>query len=403
MILAHSIRLDPNDKQETYFRRACGTSRWTYNWALAEWKKAYEAGEKPNGRALKKKFNAVRHTDFPWTGEVHRDCTARPFDDLQNAFEHFFRRVKAGDKQIGYPTFKKKGRCKDSFYVASDKIRFDGERVRLPVIGWVKMRETLRFDGRIMGVTVSRTADQWHIAIQVDAGDVKKERIGNESVGVDLGIKASATLSTGEKIEGPKALKSNMRKLRRLSRRHSRKMKGGSNRAKSALRLAKLHLQISNIRKDHLHKLSTRLVRENQAVGIEDLNVSGMVKNQKLARSIVDEGWNELCRQLAYKAQMYGTKVVIHDRWLPSSKTCSGCGNVKDSLPLSQREYECAECGLVIDRDHNAAINLNPKLPEGIGDVKPVEIMSAGRKSCPAKLWSSKQESSGCSPAMVAV
>lgn len=401
MILAHSIRLDPNDKQETYFRRACGVARWAYNWGLAEWKRAYEAGEKPNGRALKKKLNIIRHTDFPWTGDVHRDCTARPFDDLQSAFRHFFRRVKAGEKS-GYPKFKKKGRCKDSFYVATDMITFDDARVRIPRIGWIKMREALRFEGKIMGVTVSRTANQWHIAIQVDVGVVNKERTADGQVGVDLGIKASVTLSTGEVVEGPKALRSNLKRLQRLSRRHSRKVKGSGNRSKSSMQLAKFHLRISNLRKDHLHKLSSRLVRENQAVGIEDLNVAGMVRNRSLARSVVDEGWGELRRQLTYKALTYGTEIVVADRWFPSSKTCSDCGHVKDLLPLSNRIYECDCCGMVIDRDLNAAINLNPKLPAGSGEVRPVEIVSADREISLVKLGSLKQESSGCSSATVA-
>jgi len=402
VILAHSIRLDPNDKQETYFRRACGTSRWAYNWALAEWKAAYGAGEKPSGRALKKKLNAIRHTEFPWTYEVHRDCTARPFDDLQAAFQHFFRRVNAGEKP-GFPVFKKKGKCKDSFYVASDKIRFDGERVRLPKIGWIKMREAARFDGKIVGATVSRTADQWRVAVQVDVGEVRKERTGDGVVGVDLGIKASATLSTGEVVEGPKALKSNLKKLKRLSRRHSRKEKGSSNRRRSAMRLAKLHNRISNVRKDHLHKLSTDLCKKHAAVGIEDLRVKGMVRNHKLARAIVDEGWGELRRQLEYKALLYGTEIVIHDRWFPSSKTCSGCGVVKDALSLSVRTFECGNCGLVLDRDHNAALNLKPKLPGGTGNVKPVEIAALAAPSGAVKLRSMKQESSGCSPEMAAV
>uniref|UniRef100_A0A6H1Z8H3 Putative transposase n=1 Tax=viral metagenome TaxID=1070528 RepID=A0A6H1Z8H3_9ZZZZ len=403
MILAHSIRLDPNDKQKSYFRRACSTSRWAYNWALAEWKKAYEAGEKPSGRALKKKLNAIRHTDFPWTGDVHRDCTARPFDDLQAAFQHFFRRVKSGERP-GYPKFKKKGRCKDSFYAAADKVRFDGERVRLPVVGWIRTMEALRFDGKVLGVTVSRTADRWHVAVQVDVGDARKDRVGDAVVGVDLGIKASATLSTGEVVDGPKALQAHIKRLKRLSRRHSRKQRGSNNQRKAAMLLAKLHNRIGNIREDHLHKLSTRLVSENQAVGIEGLAVGNMVRNHKLARAILDEGWAELRRMIDYKALMYGTEVVIHDRWFPSSKACSGCGVVKDVLLLSDRVYECDACGVVLDRDHNAALNLRPiGLPGGTGNEKPVEIAALTDPSGSAKLRSLKQESSGCSPEMVAV
>lgn len=382
MILAHKIRLVPTREQEEYFRRACGTVRFTYNWALVAWKEAYESGKKPSGRSLKKDFNAIRKSQFPWTYEVHRDCTAGAFDHIQSAFQNFFRTVKAGGKS-GYPAFKKKGHSKDSFDIANDKLQLQERQVRIPVLGWVKMRETLRFEGKILGAVVSRSADQWHIAIQVDVGELNRERTGNSVVGVDLGIKASATLSTGEVVQGPKALRSHLKKLRRLSRRHSRKQKRSANRRKSALKLGRIHLRITNIRKDRLDKLSTRLVSENQAVGIEDLHVKGMVRNRSLARAISDEGWSEFRRQLEYKAPMFGTEIVVHDRWLPSSKACSGCGHVKEKLLLGERTYSCAQCSLVIDRDHNAALNLKPEeLPVGYGNVKPVEM--AALVSCKA-------------------
>jgi putative transposase len=360
VILAHKICLVPTPAQESYFRRAAGTARFTYNWALAEWKREYEAGGRPNGRALKRRFNAIRGTEYPWTYDVHRDCTARPFDDLQAAFKRLFRRVAAGEKP-GYPRFKRKG-VHDAFYIANDKVRFDGKRIRIPRLGWVKMREVLRFEGKVLGVVVKRVADRWYAVVQVDVGDLRRPRTGNGIVGVDLGIKASATLSTGEVVPGPKALARHLRKLRRLSRRFSRKRPGSRGRRRLAGALARLHARIANIRKDHLGKLSTRLCRENQAVGIEDLRVAGMVRNRRLARSIIDEAWGQLRWMLAYKSQLYGTDLVVHDRWFPSSKACSRCGHVKDKLPLSVRTYSCDACGLVIDRDLNAALNLEPTL-----------------------------------------
>ena len=399
MILAHKICLVPTQEQEDYFRRACGTSRFTYNWALAAWKASYEAGDKPSGRSLKVSFNAIRKDAFPWTYEVHRDCTAAAFDHIQAAFGHFLRRVKAG-LAPGYPTFKKKGRSKDSFSIANDKLQLRPLGVRIPTLGWVKARETLRFEGKVLGAVVSRTADQWYIAIQVDVGERKRLRVGDDVVGVDLGIKASATLSTGEVIKGPKALRLNLRKLRRLSRRHSRKEEGSSNRRKSAMKLSRVHMKIANVRKDHLHKLSTRLVSENQAVGIEGLAVANMVRNRKLAKAINDEGWGGLRRQLEYKAPMYGTEIVVHDRWFPSSKACSGCGHIKEALWLSERTYSCAACGLVLDRDHNAALNLQPsELPVGYGDVKPVEMGAlAGRKDSETAVDEAGTGAGGLSP-----
>ncbi len=375
MNLAHQIRLDPTPRQIQYFQRCCGTARFTWNWALAEWKRDYEAGEKPNGRQIRKQFNAIRGEEYPWTYEVHRDCTARPFDNLQVAFQNFFRRVKAGDKRPGYPTFKKKGRSRDSFYLANDQFRIERNKIRIPRLGWIKMREELRFVGKILGATVSRKADQWHVAIQMEVKQVHKDRTGHGAVGIDLGITSSATLSNGDVVKGPKALANGLKKLKRLSRRHSHKEKGSNGRKKATLKLARLHLRIANVRKDWIHKLSTNLVRENQAVGIEDLNVSGMVRNRRLAKSITDEAWRELRRQLEYKGPMFGTEILVHDKWYPSSKTCSGCGNIKTELSLDVRTYECGECGLVIDRDHNAALNLKPIfVPGDTGDTKPVEI-----------------------------
>lgn len=391
MILAHYIRLVPNAPQEDYFRRACGTARFVYNEALRRWKAAYEAGEKPNGRKLKSEFNAEKYERWPWMRGIHRDAHARPFDDLQTAFGHFFRRVRAGATKVGFPQFKKKGKSKDSFYIACDKIRVNGKRVRLPKIGWVKTREALRFEGKILGATVSRTADQWHVSVQVDVGEVRKERFGDSVVGVDLGIKASATLSSGEVVEGPKALNRNLKRLRRLSRRHSRKQEGSNGRRKSAMRLARLHNRIANIRSDHVHKLVTRLVSENQAVGIEDLAVKNMVRNRRLARQIVDEAWGQFRWQLGYKAPMYGTEIVIHDRWFPSSKTCSDCGHVLEELPLNVRSWMCPMCGVVHDRDVNAAINLKP-VPRATGEVTPVDRKALAGTLVPAKPAWMKQE-----------
>jgi len=390
MILSHKIALDPTYQQEAYFRRACGAARFTYNWALAGWKRQYEAGEKPSGLALKKRFNAIRAVEFPWTYEVHRDCTARPFDQIQRAFAGFFRRVKAGQKP-GYPRFKKKGQNRDSFYIANDKLALSDTAIRIPVIGWVRLREALRFTGKITGAVVSRRANRWFVAIQVDVGDVSRPRTSDAVVGVDLGIKASATLSTGEVLEGPRALRSSIERLRRLSRSHSRKTKGSKNRSKSAMVLARHHAKVADLRNDFLHKTTTSLCRENQAVVIEDLHVKGMLRNRRLARVIADEGWGELRRQLTYKALMFGTEVIVAPRFYPSSKTCSGCGNVKDTLLLSEREYLCDACGLQIDRDLNAALNLR-SLGLATPEVTPVERLALVSTSVETKPASAKQE-----------
>lgn len=351
MILAHKIQLDPTFKQTKYFAQACGAARFVWNWALEEWDRQYRAGLKPNGRKLKKEFNAVKYQLFPWLKSVHRDAHARPFDNLQSAFVGFFK------KRAKRPKFKKRG-VHDSFYVANDKLKVRASEVRLPVIGWVRMTEELRFSGKIQAATVSRSADRWFISIQVDVGDYQKPLVGNEIVGVDLGIKSTATLSTGEVLDSPKALKRRLKRLRRLSRQHSRRQKGSANRLKTSRRLTKLHWRIKCRRHDWLHKLTTRLCRENQAVVIEDLSVKNMMANRRLARAISDEGWYEFRRQLDYKSKVYGTEIVVAPKFYPSSKTCSRCGHVKAELSRAERTYTCSECGIEIDRDLNAARNL---------------------------------------------
>lgn len=381
---AHKIALEPTFEQETYLRRACGVSRFTWNWALDAWQRQYAAGEKPNGLALKKQFNAIRHVDFPWSGEVLRDATARPFNNLQRAFGNFFK------KKARYPRFKKKG-IHDSFYVANDKFKTVGLKIRLPHIGWIKTREALRFEGKILSAVVSRTAHKWFVSINVEMPDRLTASENQAVVGVDLGIKALATLSTGEKFEAPKPLARCMEKLRRLSRQLSRKQKDSKNRAKARDRLSRLHYQISCVRADALHKLTTALVERFGTVVIEDLNVKGMVRNRHLSRAISDVGFGEFRRQLTYKAKDVGVRVVVADRWYPSSKTCSDCGFVVDILPLSVREWACPECGVVHDRDVNAAMNLK-QLPEAIGEDTPVEKKALARTHVRVKPSSLKQE-----------
>ena len=350
---AHKVALDPTAEQRRQFVRAAGCARFAWNWALAEWKRQYKAGAKPTAKALKKQFNAVKRDLFPWLYESPKDANLQPFAALHEAFQRFFKKLSK------HPTFKKKGRCRDSFYVSNDKLRLDGKRVRLPRIGWTKMREALRFDGKVLGATVTRTADRWFLSVQVET-ELSPSRSETQAnvVGVDLGIKQLATLSDGRAFDNPKPLRTALRKLRRMNRRLHRKAKGSANRGKAAARVARLHARIANVRQDTLHKLTAALARDYGHVVIEDLNVKGMLRNRKLARAIADVGLHELRRQLAYKAEVEKTAVTVADRWYPSSKTCSGCGAAKTTLSLSVREYACPACGLVKDRDWNAACNL---------------------------------------------
>jgi len=352
MILAHKIQLDPTVKQKIYFNQACGTARFVWNWALEEWNKQYKSGKKPNANSLKKKFNVLKYKEYPWIKDIHRDAHSQPFANLQKAFNGFFK------KKSKYPKFKKKGK-RDSFYVANDKFRINDKEIRLPKIGWVRLTEALRFEGKVTSAVVSRKADKWYVSVMVDVGDYVKPRNKNGIIGIDLGLINFATLSTGEKIKAPKPLKRNLKRLQKLSKNHSRKQKGSKNRNKSAMKLARLHAKISNIRIDFIHKLTTRLCNENQVIVIEGLAVSNMIKNHRLSRAINDVGWYEFRRQLAYKSLIYETNLIVANRFMPSSKICSNCGIVKKTLFLSERVYKCDKCGVEIDRDINAAKNLH--------------------------------------------
>ena len=374
MQLTHKIALIPTPEQVDYFKKAAGTSRFVWNWGLAKWNEQYQSGQKSNAMALKKQFNAIKYQEFPWLKDMHRDSHAQPFAYLAKAWHRFFSEIKS-NKPAHQPRFKKKNRSRDVFYVANDKFYLHETNIRLPKIGIVKMTEALRFQGKILGATVSRTANKWFVAIQVEVPDVqaKQKRTGHAIVGVDFGITTAATLSTGEKIVSPRPLKSALRRLQIRSRSLSRKIEAAkqmkkialdpsiplsNNRKKSALKLATLHARIVNLRVDFTHKLTTRLIRENQAVVIEDLNVAGMLKNEKLARSITDIGFSTLRRQLEYKALRYGTQLIVADRWYASTKLCSQCDYKNKSLSLSDRYWTCPNCNAFHDRDINAAINL---------------------------------------------
>ena len=362
MLRVHKIRLEPTRKQAEYFSKACGVSRFAYNWALAKWERLYEAGEKVSEGSLRKELNSIKHDEFPWMLEVTKNAPQQAIKNLGLSYQHFFRRYKLYQvgkikkKEIGYPKFKKKGQG-DSFRPDNGcgDIEVEGKAVRLPKIGWVKISEELRFNGKIKSGTISRIADKWFIALTIDTPFAPSE---NQTgiIGVDLGVSKFATLSNGQEIEGARALKALAKRLKRLQRNFSRKKIGSSKRLKARIQLAKLHAEIANKRIDVIHKLTTYLATNFKKIAIEDLNVQGMLKNHKLAKHISDQSFYEFRRQLLYKAEMYGSQVIVADRWFPSTKKCSNCGVIHD-MPLSKRIIEC-ECGFKAGRDLNAALNL---------------------------------------------
>jgi putative transposase len=278
--------------------------------------------------------------------------------DLGTAFKNFFTGVSK------YPQFKKKGRH-DSFGISNDQFKINGRAIRIPGLNWVRMTEELRLTGKILGATVSRTAENWFISIQVEMPDPAPIHSGkSQAVGVDLGVMNLATLSDGAAVEGPKPHKALLTRLRRFCRSMSRKTgakkgeKKSKNYIKASKKLSKLHARITNIRVNALHQLTTKLTRTYSIIGIEDLNVSGMVKNHRLARSIMDMSFYEFRRQLEYKAKMTGSTIVVADRFYPSSKICANCGEKINELPLNIRVWTCPSCGAEHDRDINAANNL---------------------------------------------
>jgi len=394
MLIAHRIALDPNNVQATYLARAAGVARFAYNWALSEWQRQYVAHQAepalpaPSQLALRRQLNAIKRERFPWMLDVTKNAPQMAIIQLGKAFNNFFAH------RARYPRFRRKG-VDDRFTVTNDQFRVDGKRCYIPRLGWVRMREALRFAGRIVSATVSRRADRWHVSITVDATEASLPPAENQGVvGIDLGVSVLATLSTGEQWPGPKALRSLLDRLRRLSRSLSRKVKGSRNRDRAKRRLARLHARIANMRRDGLHKLTTCVTGRFHTIGIEDLNVKGMLGNRCLARAIADMGFHELRRQLSYKTAWRGGQVVMVDRWYPSSKTCSCCGYRLEELALGTRSWTCPECGVHHDRDVNAAVNLKNMAMSSIatacGGKGPGPVREHGAKPVPVK-----QEPSG--------
>ena len=362
MLLTHKIQLVPNNKQVGYFTQAAGVSRFAYNWALAEWQRQYEAGERPSEISLRKQLNSIKREQFPWMYEVTKSAPQQAIKNLGNAFERFFK------KQGKYPRFKKKG-VHDSFRAdngpagtGGDAVKVEGNRIKLARIGWVRMTETVRFQGQIKSVIISKKAGCWFAAINIDTLALPYARKNQASpdvaqaVGVDLGITKLAVLSTGVEIEGPKALRKALNRIRFLNKELSRRKKGSGNWLKTKAKLAQAHYRVACLRNDALHKLTTELVLNHTIIGIEDLNVSGMMANRHLSRAIADQGFGEFRRQIAYKSAWYGSELVIYPRFRPSSKMCCQCGQIHE-MPLSKRTISCA-CGNTMDRDLNAAINI---------------------------------------------
>jgi putative transposase len=359
MIRAHRIRLNPTPEQEVYFRKACGIARFTFNFGLAAVKQAIERREPYSVYVLKKQFNARKRTEFPWVYEVGKSAAETGFRNLQKALINW-RKSKSGERQgprVNFPKFKSKKNPHQSFEVANDKFSVDGHWLKLPKLPPVNMTESLRFSGKVINAVISCEAGWWFVSITVELPDEIKPNNG-ECLGVDLGLKQLATCSDGTVYENQAHLRHSLRKLRRLQRTVSRRQKGSQRRAKAVKQLARAHWRIKCLRQDALHKMTTSLARRCALVGLEDLNVAGMLRNHHLALSLSDAAFGETRRQLEYKCPAHGGQAVVIPRFLPTSQVHHGCGTRNHDLTLADRLWLCPGCGDWVDRDLNAAQNI---------------------------------------------
>jgi putative transposase len=373
----YKTELDLNNAQRTACLKHAGAARWAYNWGLRRYQEEYAAGRKtPNARSLHKELNVLKQTEIPWMYDVSKCCGQEALRDLEKAFKHFFRKChlkKMGqwNDKLGYPRFKSKKKGVGSFRLTGS-IHVTDKSIQLPRLGKLRLKEKgkkkkyIPTSGvNILSATVSEQAGRWFVSVQVEEEIADPVPASGKAIGVDLGIKTLATCSDGRTIENPKALRKNLKKLKRLNRRHSRKQERSKNRKKAARKLARLHARIAHIRSDALHKATSAIVAKTKpdcqrpcTIVIEDLNVQGMLKNRNLSRAIADVGFAELRRQLEYKAGLAGSTSKVVSRWYPSSKTCSNCEWVDEDQTLADRVFLCQECGMVLDRDLNAALNL---------------------------------------------
>ncbi|HEX4621514.1 MAG TPA: transposase [Myxococcaceae bacterium] len=359
------LRLDPNRRQATALARACGTRRWAYNWALEQQQHAYrETGRFVGPAELMRRIAELKRTpEHAWLQEVSKCAPVAAISDLHQALMTFLLERRQPGARVGFPRFKKKGAGRESVRLHGS-IRIGEGRISLPRIGKVRIRPAApELCGRICSVTCYQEAGNWYVSLRLEvaaSGEAEEATRGGEVIGLDLGVRTLAVDSDGRSYPGARALRASQRRVGRAQRDLSRKQRGSKNREKSRRRLERRHARVRRQRVDQLHKITTHLARTKPVIVIEDLAVDGLLRSRRMSRSLADQSFGLLRRQLEYKCQASGALLLVAPRFFHSSKRCSRCGCVRAELTLGEREYRCEnpECGLVLDRDHNAALNL---------------------------------------------
>lgn len=356
----YRYRLNPTAEQEAQFRQFAGARRFVWNWALGRKREHFQqTGKTLSYNDLAAELTRLKQQpDTAWLRDMDSQSLQQALRDLDSAYQHFFRRVRKGEKKKGFPKFKSRKTDTPRFRIPQ-RVTVDGSFVSVPKIGMVRVVLHRPLEGTTKGATFKQEAcGHWYISLVVEQQIAPKEdRPVVSHIGIDVGLKSLAVLSTGEIIDNPRWYRTQSRKLRRAQKALSRKVKGSRNRGKARTQVARLHQKTRNQRNDFLHKLSTDLIRHSDLVSIEDLNVRGLAKT-KLAKSVLDAGWGMFRSMLTYKTDRANTHLIVIGRFFPSSKTCGACGLINADLTLSDREWTCP-CGVHHDRDLNAAHNID--------------------------------------------